>query len=663
MNLQDAKTKTSTTKEEDNSEYYLAAAYGSAPDAKNLPKSESRHQLGNVNSPTGCSEAASSPDGSLQNLFTSQHNDIPLFPPSQIFGHPAILSTDSNMFVPPAMELESSQLKLLLTADQLPPVTKRTLSELDLDRIMRNINLRVDVNFDHGLHFMPVDGGRARDKRQYAASYYEALGIEMSIYAFYAARDAVNGTAGDGHSSPLPVAFEPRLPDMLKTLQDVLKTLVPERDHFCVMENLDVSFLMQQIRKGVLDLVGLSQWLGALLKTHCAPMRDPLVDKMATEIRDGCAAPDMQQVAQGLKTMFGALEAMKLVSLSIYNVPVADNLLFSNVRFTDRISYLLFHLFQDVANHQIRAFRIVLVEDTVRFLQNHFLGRITTNTINVERARRWYLSLSHQDVCNPSSQSQTDSLEPVRTLFRGLLPILLSYDRPKGFPDTFQFDVGRLLRLRADVQNIICLEICYHIFRELATNRNRHVSIQTQEYLSLRAGIWSVLDVPTTGATECCRWQNNISGVALEIARAISSREIKAAENNGGDDCRSRATNLDGNIIQVIEKILESSFTRQSPRFRHFQTRLRFRLETATFQLAKKYLCMSPLEMCEAQRQRNTRAHSADLESVAKRFAHIGVLHWKVWAPLLYAREGSSTLAPEPPLLHENNDNRTSTET
>jgi hypothetical protein len=275
-------------------------------DAQDCPKSESRDQP--KNSPAVHSDSSTSPNGSTSNEFTQHNGSHPgsSFPPSEIL---PTSQTAAAMIIPPAMQVDSRQRKLLHTADRLPPVTKRTLSELDLDRIMRNINLRVDVNFDRSLHFMPVDGTKALDRRRAAAAYYEALAIEMSIYAFGAA----HGLSCDKPDDDSISSFEPRLPIMLGTLQEVLSTLVPERDHYCVTENLDVALMMQQIRKGVLDLAKLARWLGSLLKTHCAPMRDAMVDRMVAEISEGCQSRSMCQVAQGLQTMFGALEAMKLV--------------------------------------------------------------------------------------------------------------------------------------------------------------------------------------------------------------------------------------------------------------------------------------------------------------------------------------------------------------
>lgn len=218
------------------------------------------------------------------------------------------------MKIPKALGLSAKQHKLLQEAKRYPPVTKRTLSELDLPCIMSNINLRMDANFDRDLHFKPdLDGEKGRRKRKEAGDYWEAMAAEIAIYSFCANQ---NEDATDRDQlDDLPQTFEPRLPAMFETLQDVLKTLVPERDHPSVAQNLEVALLMQQVRKGVLDMVGVANWLARLLKTHCAPMRDEWADRMVEQISSGSESQDSMEIVRGLQTLFAILEAMKLVGL------------------------------------------------------------------------------------------------------------------------------------------------------------------------------------------------------------------------------------------------------------------------------------------------------------------------------------------------------------
>lgn len=223
------------------------------------------------------------------------------------------------MRMPPSVSLLSEDKQLLRTADPLPPVTRETLSELDLDRIMRNIHLRTDANFETDLHFKPdLDGEKGLRKRAAADRYWSAVQIEIMAHA----TSTRNGETVELEVVPVSQLsridgdwFQPRLPWMFETLQDILRTLVPERDHACVAQNLDVRLLMQQIRKGVLDLARLAKWLAELLKMHCAPMRDQEADRMVSEISEGYNSHNMGKVVDGLRTLFGLLEMMKLVSL------------------------------------------------------------------------------------------------------------------------------------------------------------------------------------------------------------------------------------------------------------------------------------------------------------------------------------------------------------
>lgn len=320
MDLQKAKgtTRSAHSKNEEESDYL--PGYREAGDSKKLPKNDSLEQsqssssketpLEEVNGNTTKSNSpASHNDGSSLISPTSPRPRTPNRLALNNLWH-----EKKKMLVPKRMGLDIHRIKLLRRAEPFPPVTKSTLSELDLNHIMNNIRLRMDANFDGDLHFRPdLDGEKGQKKRNQAAEYWAALATEISIYTFCASSDG-DGPDNDDISN---LKFEPRLPAMFETLQEILKTLVPERDHSNVMQNLDVPLLMQQIHKGVLDLMNLANWLAGLLKTHCAPMRDEWADQMVKEISAGLYAQDMEKVVVGLRTLFGMLEAMKLVSIKI----------------------------------------------------------------------------------------------------------------------------------------------------------------------------------------------------------------------------------------------------------------------------------------------------------------------------------------------------------
>jgi hypothetical protein len=71
--------------------------------------------------------------------------------------------------------------------------------------------------------------------------------------------------------------------------------------------------LMQEIERGVCDQVRLAEWMAQLLKEHCAPMRDGLVDNMVNITREGVEKHESANIVQGLRQLLAILEAMKLV--------------------------------------------------------------------------------------------------------------------------------------------------------------------------------------------------------------------------------------------------------------------------------------------------------------------------------------------------------------
>jgi hypothetical protein len=178
--------------------------------------------------------------------------------------------------------------------------------------------------------------------------------------------------------------------------------------------------------------------------------------------------------------------------------------------------------------------------------------------------------------------------------------------------------------------------MCFHIFKDMASRQGRHTSVPSELYFSLQSRIWPILEDSDVGVTENDRWQSNANRIALEIARAISA--LHGCSNNSNNN------NPDRTILFIVEKTLASYFAPKSNQFQYFQDFIQKRLEAATFVFARRYLHMTPLEICESQCTRQlqnhvSEPHYADLERIAKRLAHIGVLHWKVWAPLLYARQ------------------------
>ena len=206
--------------------------------------------------------------------------------------------------------------RAFLEAADYPPVTKESRGELDIQNILYNPRLRHDINYDRDLSFRPnLEGSRGQHKRQAAQEYWNALVAELLLYARY-----FQGTPPISTSPNAVQHIQRRIPKMFATLSEVLKSLVPVRDHARVDEQLDIAKLMQEIERGVCNLVGLAESIACLLKEHCAPMRDTWVDEMVVETKASAIEANPEGLAKksvnGLSQLLGILEAMKLVSPS-----------------------------------------------------------------------------------------------------------------------------------------------------------------------------------------------------------------------------------------------------------------------------------------------------------------------------------------------------------
>lgn len=199
-------------------------------------------------------------------------------------------------------------------ASLYPPITKHSLSELDIGAIINNPKLRHDVNFDRELHFRPnFDGSKGKFKLKTAEEYWGALAAELDLYTFLF-HSTSHSTREDVSWARTVKIAQRRIPHMFDALREIIKSLVPEQDQSRVDEQLDTKMLMQQIEKGVCDLVSLAKWLSHLLKAHCAPVRDEWVDKMVEQIDLGSRVGSGRSLVNGLRELLGILEAMKLVS-------------------------------------------------------------------------------------------------------------------------------------------------------------------------------------------------------------------------------------------------------------------------------------------------------------------------------------------------------------
>lgn len=541
-----------------------------------------------------------------------------------------------------------------------PPVTKATLSELDVQKIVHNPKLRHDINFDPELHFRPnLDGEKGKKKQDKANQFWTALLKQLTL--FVTDRDSFHVRYGHGDWC---------LPSLLRAVREIIETLVPQRDRELLNEGLNVDLLMQQFDRGVADLEKLALWLASVLKLHCAPMRDEWVDDMYQELSEGNRSNNITELVKGMRSLLSVLEAMKL----------------------------------DVANHQIRCLRPVLIEDTVSFEQRYFVKKIELRKLTVAPSRMWYRAAQDhaERLYAESGMPHLQAFGETAVFFDALSRLVLPSTSLKAIPPTFIFDEDRMLKLRSDMHDSICLEICMRKFEDLdRLSRVTQMCRGTPSYVS---------DEPRTSS--------RLSG-EFNFMAPISSRPSSFAESDRGSnfssprtsgtffsqpaadpaDSRSRASELYNSLVALLQtappttspsqrwrslvgpmalQILRYANAPSSLPLAGFETQLAGFLGDATCELfcevedqfQQKLLADLAKRVSEfknisgvalfsvatsaraSSRPRDQSQRSsgmfgdaaaprdpreeAGVEDMAVRLAHLGTLHWRVWAPLAY---------------------------
>ncbi|KAI9829045.1 MAG: hypothetical protein M1832_000068 [Thelocarpon impressellum] len=466
--------------------------------------------------------------------------------------------------------------------DHVPPVTARALQELEIPRIISNPRLRHDVNFDPNLHFKPnTDGERGRRKRQQSDAYWAALSEE-----FLACVDAPRDPRWELDSRP------PKLPRVFGEIRSILRTLIPERDVPIVMEMLDVTLLMQQIRRGTLDYLRLSTCLAHVLKSHCAPMRDNWVDDMVDRFRGGVRTGQVRHLVEGVRMLFGVLEAMKL----------------------------------DVANHQVRTIRPLLIDDTVTFEQHYFLRRIANGTLDPQPAIAWYSAYERYWGHRHEVVGLSDRDRPLAIFLRGVVDFLGS--STVDLPATFVFDCERMTSLKADVLGLVALEVCVKKLENTLEEQGHRAALPDEEIQGLKIAALSL--VGECGDRDVCRshWLDSVDKLALEIARRAQ---------------RLTGTCFGQKALARLEGELQTDLLPRSGLWQYVEGRALESVWTQTCKQSVDYLKLPMLAVAETAcpsslHERPAENVSSLFSSVVTSLARIASLHWRVFGSIVYLR-------------------------
>lgn len=369
---------------------------------------------------------------------------------------------------------------------QLPPVNIDSLKEIDLQEILKNPQLRHDILFDPQLQFRPnLDGERGRRKKMVVDKYWSEVEQECKEYRKLLNKIMLN--QGSVNVSGNLIKFQYKylkLPLLFKTLRDILILLLPLKEKLKVYDVMDVDLYTQQLRKGVVEFVSLAKWLSGVFKSYCAPMRDAWVDEMTQKFVEAGKENLIKKLIDGLRTVFSILEAMKL----------------------------------DVANHQIRVLRPALVETAVDFERDYFSQMLGRKKLNIQDLFAWYSKeYKKESAKSPGAVSGPNFGRNVAV--SAVIRLLLCREMTLEFPLLLLFDHLRLILLRADVRQLVCLQICLYLYKQLVLTyapdscKGRLVSRTCLN--DVKREIMAVI----TDENGNVKWTRNIPAIAIQLAK------------------------------------------------------------------------------------------------------------------------------------------------
>ncbi|KAG8724535.1 hypothetical protein FRC09_017433 [Ceratobasidium sp. 395] len=354
-----------------------------------------------------------------------------------------------------------------------PLITRETFKELDLEAILRSPQLRHDLLFDPGLQFRPTSGRKKRELTKKNTGKPSRSRSTPDAYA-PASTNAAGACLASVVLRPHQASARPCPRALHRSSTSSVKSST--RSH------------------GVFDSRGVFRTLGAVLKQHCAPMRDRAVEMMVTV----AARP-----GGGVRAVQMCLEILELMKL---------------------LQALRPYLFETAVEFELETFQerhergLLTLTTTQAWLRKAALTAPSTSTLPL---------LSHALtglIFSPPTNVSTPPL-PTTTPLSQRLPNIAP---TSGYPGTLYLDHARLAGLTADAANLGMLYMLLVLFRQLvfsnpsgATTQRKPIVLEDSVVDRVKREIWEEKE----GGAEWDKWHAGMRDVVLQVA--VRAEEVR----------------------------------------------------------------------------------------------------------------------------------------
>ena len=280
-----------------------------------------------------------------------------------------------------------------------------------------------------------------------------------------------------------------------------------------------------------------------------------------------------------------------------------------------------------------------MVNDGIEYEQRHFLACMASG-MEVAEARSWYDTAMSSDSIEYTREGRQslapgyDFREDDQILF-ARAAVDLVCDPESEIPNTFVYDKERLQSLRLDFQQCllqtIITESCCRLLRQL-----KYVGIPSPEAMrKILLRLWQLDQNSLPGKSG----KPDSQEVVLEITRSIY------------EECNIHALPRDEDMA-MVRSYIQSATDKESDLYHDILASTWDELDILIEQEVLAIHDLEPLQMLNYYRpipSSRAKFDTMSLQDLAQRIAHIAVLHWRVWGPIVYCRprghvqESSST--------------------
>lgn len=287
------------------------------------------------------------------------------------------------------------------------------------------------------------------------------------------------------------------------------------------------------------------------------------------------------------------------------------------------------------------------MEDTIPFQQDFFAKCIMDGKVGPESCRDWYDRARQKHLSWSNSFSAPTNKDGYASLVYGMIASLFAVPRTSALPKSFLYDQKRLRKLRVDAQDLGHLRTGLIVFDELRSwlGSGQPTSVSSEVYTQLQSRILAIVDEQFEDGDP---WQISSANVALEITRATYA--LCGHSQIVVPDC----------LIQSTLCRMNDLISGHTPQGMFIWESLQEDLTLKAIHHAQLFNDMTPLAMLNAQQQWQQQREQQtsfrplpDVEDVARRVAHIGIIHWKIWANLVYLDDDGEVASSEPGSLVE----------